>query len=275
MSLLPKPVATGPAVVLRCWPCGETSAVVSLLTRDHGFVKVLAKGVRNERSLLRPLTAPGRLVSAEFSLDPLRDLQYLRSGSVLLDPLLGAQSLEIPAFLQAALELVDRCRPLGGGGPEEVSAGLFPVCEDFIQVLSSGTCREPALVFFAFEWELLARHGTAPVLAACSVCATSCGPDGSGPLWFSPADGGALCVGCGRQAPGAARLPLSPEAHAVLLEMADQGMRLACRRTLPRSLRREIGGLLHQFLGYHLPGYRLPEALQLLRAGVRTAEPGE
>jgi hypothetical protein len=32
-----------------------------------------------------------------------------------------------------------------------------------------------------------------------------------------------------------------------------------------RPLRREIGAHLHNFLGYHLPGYRLPAALELLR----------
>jgi len=32
------------------------------------------------------------------------------------------------------------------------------------------------------------------------------------------------------------------------------------------TVRREVGALLHRFLGYHLPGYRLPAALDLLRA---------
>ena len=36
---------------------------------------------------------------------------------------------------------------------------------------------------------------------------------------------------------------------------------------LARSMRRELGALLHRFLGYHLPGYRLPAALDLLRVG--------
>lgn len=273
MSLLPKPVAATTALILRSWPCGETSAVVSLLTRDHGFVKVLAKGVRGERSRLRPLVAAGSLVAVEFSLDPLRDLQYLRGGSVLLDPLTGRGSLEVSAFLLAALELVDRCRPDGGLEMEEVSAGLFPVCEDFVQMLSSPTCCEPALVFFAFEWELLARYGTAPVLAACTGCAAACAPDRFRPLWFSPPDGGVLCVKCSQEGLGAARLPLGHEAHAILLEMADRGLHLACHAPLPRALRREIGALLHQFLGYHLPGYRLPAALQLLRVGSRRKEP--
>ena len=50
MSVLSRPVAGTDALVLRAWPCGETSAVVSLLTRDEGFVKVLAKAARRRRS---------------------------------------------------------------------------------------------------------------------------------------------------------------------------------------------------------------------------------
>lgn len=78
MGVLPKPTAHGPALVLRVWPCRETSVIASLLTRDHGFVKVLARGVRQPGSRLRPLVEPGRLIEAEFSLDAERDLQFLR-----------------------------------------------------------------------------------------------------------------------------------------------------------------------------------------------------
>lgn len=87
MSVLTKPSAASDALVLRAWPCGETSVIASLLTRELGFVKVLAKAARRPRSRLRPLVEPGRLLNVEFGLDPARELQYLRGGSVLLDPL--------------------------------------------------------------------------------------------------------------------------------------------------------------------------------------------
>ena len=55
MGVMSRPAASTEALVLRAWPCGETSAVVSLLTRDHGYVKVIAKAARSGRSRLRPL----------------------------------------------------------------------------------------------------------------------------------------------------------------------------------------------------------------------------
>ena len=135
MGVMSRPAACSEALVLRVWPCGETSAVASLLTQDHGYIKVIAKAARGPRSSLRPLIEPGRLVTVEFSLDPRRELQFLRGGEVDLDPMADGATLERSAYLLSALELMDRCRPLGDGGSVGGEAGatreLFAVCERF------------------------------------------------------------------------------------------------------------------------------------------------
>ncbi len=265
MSLLSRPTATTAALVLRAWPCGETSAIASLLTGDHGFVKVLAKAARRPRSRLRPLVEPGRLVEVEFTVDETRELQYLRGGSVLLDPMGAAPSLVRSAYLLAALELMDRCRPAagapGGGG------GLFEVCEDFVRVLSSPTCGHPALLFFHLEWQLLDRHGLAPQPATCACCGREAAVADAGTLWFDPAEGGVVCGPCALDGPGAGRRSLSREAWEALGALAAPDTTLLASIDPTASLRREVGGHLHRFLGYHLPGYRLPTALDLLRVG--------
>jgi len=271
MALLSRPAASSPALVLRAWPCGETSVIASLLTRDHGFVKVIAKAARRPRSTLRPLVEPGRIVAAEFSLDPGRELQYLRGGGVDLDPLAAGLDLERSAYLLGALELVDRCRPAARRATEEggtADPGLFDICLGFLRVLSSPSCRRAALLFFAFEWEILARHGLAPEVAACATCGRARAEVPAGTLRFDPAEGGLVCGACGAGAgPGAGR-PISPGALDLFAELADRGITLDATLEDPaRPLRREVGGALHRFLGYHLPGYRLPTALDLLRAG--------
>jgi DNA repair protein RecO (recombination protein O) len=276
MGVLSRPAANTEALVLRAWPCGETSAEVSLLTRDHGYVKVIAKGARGPRSKLRPLIDPGRLVTAEFSLDPARELQFLRGGEVDLDPMSEGPTLEKSAFLLGALELVDRCRPVASGpgvlddrDQTPVVAHLFAVCGRFVRMLSSQSCNRPALLFFAFEWELLARHGMAPEVSSC----VSCGRAGTdlelSTLQFSPAEGGIVCGRCIQAGGVNGGRPLGQEAWDHLQDMARTGIDLdrEGEPTLARPLRREMGALLHRFLGYHLPGYRLPAALDLLRAG--------
>ncbi len=274
MGVMSRPAACTEALVLRVWPCGETSAVASLLTLDHGYIKVIAKAARGPRSSLRPLIEPGRLVTVEFSLDPGRELQFLRGGEVDLDPMGDGATLERSAYLLGALELVDRCRPLGGGGPhdgEAAAAGdLFAVCGRFVRMLSSPSCTRMALLFFAFEWELLARHGMAPEVSACVTCGRDRSEWELSTLRFNPAEGGVVCGACTLSGGVNGGQPLGEEALDHLRDMARGGIDLdgaGCEGpALSRPLRRELGALLHRFLGYHLPGYRLPAALELLRA---------
>lgn len=273
MGVLTRPAAATDALVLRAWPCGETSAVASLLTRDHGYVKVIAKSARQARSVLRPLVEPGRLVSVEFSLDQGRELQYLRGGGVELDPLGSAPTLELSAYLLGALELVDRCRPAGAlvrddpGG----AADLFGVCDAFLRMLSSPACPDPALVFFAFEWELLARHGVAPDLSQCCACGRGRPALAVATLRFSAAEGGVMCGECARSGADGGGRSLGEDALRVFLVLAAGGLEGAHGPALEPAVRREVGGHLHRFLGYHLPGYRLPAALDMLRV---TRAPG-
>jgi DNA repair protein RecO (recombination protein O) len=266
MGVLPRPVAQTRALVLRVWPCGETSCIASLLTGGEGFVKVLAKGARGERSRLRPLVEPGRLVQVEFSLDPHRDLQFLRGGSVDLDPMTSAPTLEKSAYLLGALELIDRCRPLGQAAGHRAAVDLFAVCEEYVRVLSSSSCLAPALLFYAFEWELLERHGMAPEIESCISCGRGIAELGASTLWFSPGEGGLVCEECSRGGIAGKR-PLGREARAMLGHMNGRGLGLDLDRPLSGKLRRELGATLHHFMGYHLPGYRLPAALDLLRGG--------
>ena len=274
MGVMSRPAASTEALVLRAWPCGESSAVVSLLTRDHGYVKVIAKAARSGRSRLRPLIEPGRLVTVEFSLDPGRELQFLRGGEVDLDPMAEEPTLEKSAYLLGALELVDRCRPLGGDPDVKdqtpVVAHLFAVCGRFVRMLSSQSCNRPALLFFAFEWELLARHGMAPEVSSCVACGRV--RRGSGTL--DPAvqprrRRHRLRTLHPRRSASRGGRPLGKEAWDHLRDMARTGIDLdrEGESTLARPLRREMGALLHRFLGYHLPGYRLPAALESAACG--------
>ncbi|MBK8165902.1 MAG: DNA repair protein RecO [bacterium] len=276
MGVVTRPTAATEALVLRVWPCGETSAVASLLTRDHGYVKVIAKAARRPLSTLRALVEPGRLVTVEFSLDPARELQYLRGGGVDLDALGGEPTLERSAYLLGALELVDRCRPTAAlARVDDSAAELFAVCDAFLRMLSSPAGPDPALAFFAFEWELLDRHGLAPDLGHCCACGMAVAEVAAAARRFSAAEGGLMCGACARGGADEGCRPLGDEALALLAALAAGGLSAAWTMAAPAAaVRREVGAHLHRFLGYHLPGYRLPGALDLLRAG-RAAVAGD
>lgn len=270
MALLPQPSVSTDAVVLRVWPCGETSVIASLLTRQLGFVRLLAKAARRPRSTLRPLVEPGRLVNVDFSLNTNRELQYLRSGSVNLDPMTAGINLERSAYLLSALELVDRCRPAQAADGASSAEDLFAVCDAFIRMLSSGAQVGPARLFFAFEWQLLRQHGVDPEVTCCCSCGESTSEGNNGHvMWFSPSEGGLVCGSCGRN--GAGR-PLSTTALNEFNAYNTGVFMDGNKEDMNRALRREVGAHLHRFLGFHLPGYRLPTALDLLRPVKRYEE---
>ncbi len=266
MALLPRPVAVTEALVLQAWACGETSSIASYLTREYGFVKVIAKAARRSRSKLRPLVEPGRLLSVEYSMDDKRDLQYLKGGSVVLDPMFDGGSLERSAFLLGALELVERCRPRQNGSSELILDRLFAVCEEYVRVLSSPACLDHGLLFFSFEWEFLRIQGLSPEVGICLACGKVRANFDSDILWFHPAEGGLVCGACHNESGGTGGHPLGEEALAYMQAMAQGGLADPSHEPLARHLRRELGAQLHRFMGYHLPGYRLPAALDLLRA---------
>lgn len=261
MSVLPRPVASGRGLVLRSWASGETSVIASLLLADHGLVRLMAKGARQSRSRLRALVQPGRVVELEFSLTPGRELQYLRGGSLVLDPLGEGATLERTAYLLAALEIVDRCRP--GDGLED---GLFALCHGYVEVLSCADAGCEAALYYAFETGLLDLQGVRPMLEACTQCATSLTDLADGALWLSPAAGGLVCSGCAGGGAAAGARPLSEPTLAAWPDLAAAPDRWPTAG-LSRTTARDWGVMLHRFLEYHLPGYRLPAALDLLRAG--------
>ncbi|MCP4292855.1 MAG: DNA repair protein RecO [bacterium] len=272
MGILNQPSVSCDAVVLRSWPCGETSVITSVLTKDQGFVRLLAKAARRPRSTLRPLVEPGRILNVEFSLNATRELQYLRSGSVQWDPMTTGLSLEQSAYLLAVLELVDRCRPAESTDNEPASEELFEVCDAFIRMLSSFPEACAGRLFFAFEWQFLHRHGLDPEVNCCSSCGKVAFLDEttaesnqrpSGALWFDVTEGGLICSECGVKIGGGR--PLSAGALQEFRNYETGSFVEDGFEEMPRALRREIGGHLHRFLGFHLPGYRLPSALELLR----------
>ncbi len=268
MSLLPRPTGSGRGLVLRHWPSGETSVVLVVLTAEHGLLRCLAKGARLQQSRLRPLVQPGRLVDLEFSLDPSRELQYLRGGSVTLDPLAGVPTLERSACLLGALELVDRCRP--GDGHE---AGLFALCQSYVEVLSCALPGTETALFYAFEVGLLGLLGMSPQVAACAHCALPAIEAAGGAMWWSPAAGGLVCGACAAAAAPADARPLTAETLMDWPGLAAAPVRWPSE-PLPRRAARDWGVMLHRFLEYHLPGYRLPAALGLLRARSGAAATG-
>jgi len=225
--------------VVRTHKLGEADRIVTLLTRHHGRVRAVAKGVRRTTSRfgsrLEPFThvdlqlAEGRnldvITQAEtitpFSSGLGQHYDRYTAGTVMLETADRLVAEEKEPSVQHFLLLVGGLRAMVAGdrGPG--------------QVLDSYLLRSLAVAGYAPSFEHCARCGTLPTT-------------GNTHRWFNPSMGGMLCSTC--RMPGS--VSPAPETVVVLGALLA-GDWPVVEATDPRHLR-EASGLVSAYLAWHL-----------------------
>lgn len=177
-------------ICLRRTQYSETSQILSLFSREHGAVRVIAKGAhRRTKAGASQFDGGVDLLDtgdAVFTHDPGRDLATLTEWS-LRDGHLGLRSTLRGMYLGLyAAELVGRLVEEHDPHPE-----LFDRLEAALGELQTPRHEES---FLAFELDLLRETGYLAELSACAACGAAV-PDGE-PCYFSPACGGIVCRRC-------------------------------------------------------------------------------
>ena len=229
------PVFRDEAVVLRTHKLGEADRIVTLLTRNHGQVRAVAKGVRKTTSRLGARVEPFSYVDVMFatgkSLHIISQVESINSfGSQISD--------NYPKWTagQAMLETAQRLTI------EEHE----PALQQFLLLIGGLKSlvtddHDPGLILDAFILRSLSVAGYAPSFANCARCGTD-GPHRA----FSPSGGGMVCSSC--RPPGAA----APRANTVELmsalltgdwEVADQA---------DKPERTESRSITAAYLSWHL-----------------------
>ena len=229
------PLYRDEAIVLRTHKLGEADRIVTLLTRERGRVRAVAKGVRRTTSKfgsrLEPFThvdlqlAEGRnldTITQAETLDPFsaglgEDYERYTAGTVMLETADRLVSEERQPALQQFLLLV--------GGLRAMVAGEH----------------RPGQVLDSYLLRSLAVAGYAPSFDQCAHCGRE-GPH----RWFNPSMGGVLCATC--RVPGSA----TPAAETVgLLGALLAGDWPTVEAADPRDLR-AASGLVAAYLQWHL-----------------------
>lgn len=229
------PLYRDEAIVLRTHKLGEADRIITLLTRQHGRVRAVAKGVRRTTSRwgsrLEPFThvdlqlAEGRsldVITQAETITPFHgrlglDYDRYTAGTVMLETAERLVVEDKEPALQQFLLLVGGLRAMAAG---EHRAG---------QVLDSYLLRS------------LSVAGYAPSFDHCVRCG-ELGPH----RFFSPSSGGVLCSHC--RVPGSA----TPAPETLLLMSALlTGDWPAVAATEPRH-RKEASGLVSAYLHWHL-----------------------
>lgn len=241
-------------IVLKTHALGDTSRIVVVYTRDHGLVKMVAKGARKSPSRFGISLEPLSRSRFHFYYKPDRDLHLLSQTDTIVATGVGLTDLSRLAHAQAAVELLDRL--LWGEEPH-------PDLYDLLSATLDATVRAPGValpaITIAFELQVASLLGYRPRLDACAGCGGTLSPD----RLFSPARGGLLCVACAAHEPGLVRLSADALAGLALLlsrPVGEAGDYLEVPRT------GEILRVVDQFLRHHFQRFQGLRSLEVLRA---------
>ena len=223
-------------VVLRVQKLGEADRIVTVLTKRHGRVRAVAKGVRRTRSKFGATVEPFSHVDLQLYAGRNLDIVVQAEG---LTPF-GQELVTDYGRYTAATAVLETAERLTAE-EREPSLRLFLLVVGALRALTGADARDPSLVLDAFLLRAMTVAGYAPALADCARCGAS-GPHRA----FSVPAGGTVCPLC-RPAGAASPSPSALELMLHLLTGEWDAAGLADDRT-----RREASGLVAAHLQWHL-----------------------
>jgi DNA repair protein RecO (recombination protein O) len=223
------------AVVLRVQKLGESDRIITLLTRRHGRVRAVAKGVRRTTSRFGGRLEPFGHIDVQLAEG--RSLHVVSQVEGI--DLYGRGFLDdYPRYTVASAiaETAERLTPV----EQEPSLRLFQLTLGALRALAAGQ-RAGSLVLDSYLLRATTIAGWAPALRECAVCGTP----GVHRAFSVPA-GGCVCPQC--RPPGAANP--NPATLALLAALAEGDWPAADASDPPA--RREASGLVAAHLQWHL-----------------------
>jgi DNA repair protein RecO (recombination protein O) len=190
-------------VVLRTIRLGEADRIVTMVTKGHGKVRAVAKGVRRTRSKfgarLEPLSHVTMLCWQGRELDIVNQAEVTDTFRAI------RQDLSRVAKAYTVLEVTDQLSQERHANPQ-----LYEMVVGALRVLDAD---DAPLLVAAFCLKVLALEGSAPVLDEC----VSCG-EGENLVAFDIIEGGVLCRSCRRGR------PISPAALELVRRILGGGL---------------------------------------------------
>jgi DNA repair protein RecO (recombination protein O) len=223
------------AVVIRTQKLGEADRIITMLTRDHGRIRGVAKGVRRTKSKFGARLEPGSHIDVQLfvgkTFDTVTQVEAIQNFGDEFSRDYRRWTIS-SAILETAERFTSQEREPALQEYQLVVGGLRALAEDR---------HDPSLILDAFLLRSLAIGGYAPSMTICSRCEKP-GPH----RYFSLVGGGSVCSEC---RPSASATP-APETLALMsaLVSGDWGQADASEG----KHRREASGLIAAYLQWHL-----------------------
>ena len=242
-------------VVLKSSRSGETSVLATVLGRQLGKINLIGKGAFSGKSPFRGALEVGNLIEAVYYHKEGRTLFFLKEVHVRSTLAAMRDSLPHLASALGFLELVEHV--CYWGSPEERIVDLLS------EFLDCPPAEDPLYVYLVCAFNLLEVLGTLPDLSSCAECG---GEMTRG--YYHPAEGTSLCATHSRESPN--RVRLSPALLGFVAATVGSTLTEASMLTVDPVLRKRFGQIIHWTYTFHIQGYSLPKALQLLPRGNQT-----
>lgn len=232
------PLYSDEAIVLRTRKLAEADRIITLLTRRHGVVRAVAKGVRRTSSKFGSRLEPFTHVDLQLAVG--RNLDTV-TQAVTLGPYGDRIAADYDAYTAGSVMLETAERLVAE--EREPSPQQFLLLYGGLRAMATGE-RRAGDVLDSFLLRSLAVAGWAPSFDACARCGVE-GPHRA----FNPAHGGMLCSSC--RLPGsAAPSDATVSALGALLAGDWPTVEQVCTDD-PRS-RKEAATLVAAYLSWHL-----------------------
>jgi DNA repair protein RecO (recombination protein O) len=222
-------------VVLRTHKLGEADRIVVLLTRSHGQVRAVARGVRRTRSRFGASLEP--FMVAELQLVHGRSLEIVSQAAARAS--YGAPIAADYSRYTVAAAMAETAERLTASEADAATA-QYLLLVGALAALSRGA-HAPGLILDSYLLRALATAGWAPSFTDCARCGEP-GPHGA----FSAALGGIVCPSCrppGSPAPARETVRLLAALLAGDWDAADSS---------ESPHRREAAGLVAAYAQWHL-----------------------
>jgi DNA repair protein RecO (recombination protein O) len=229
------PLYRDEAIVLRTHKLGEADRIVTLLTRNHGRVRGVARGVRKTSSRIGARLEPFSHVDVQLyegrSLDTVTQVESIAAHGAEL-------SSDYPRWTAgtAMLETAERLTP----EEREPAIPQFALLVAGLRALVADE-HESGLILDSYLLRSLAIAGWSPSFEDCARCGAP-GPHRA----FSIPTGGVVCPQC--RPPGSA----APSAATIVLLGALLSGDWPVADATDHRERREASGLVAAFLAWHL-----------------------
>ncbi len=226
------------AIVLRRTDMGEADRLLTVFSREHGKLRLLAKGVRKPLSRKAGhvelfmhssfLVAKGRTWDLVTQADTVEAYRALR------------EDLLRTTYAYYVTELIDRFTEEG-----DENQALFDLLRATLRRLNAED--DPYLVARFFDLQMLSLVGYRPELFFCVRCRADLEPVLN---YFDAEAGGVLCSRCGEAMARAEPLPVN--VLKVLRFLQTREYDLVRRLKLSADLRAEVERLLHRYIVHTL-----------------------